>query len=67
MNVLIDSDDLDETPAQHDGMGKGAFTVAFQSFDKLGVWGFGIAILRYLVLHKVHSLNLDLRRRLEME
>jgi hypothetical protein len=34
------------TPAQHDGMGKGAFTVAFQSFDKLGVWGFGIAILR---------------------
>ena len=34
MNELIDSDDLDETPAQHHGM-----AVAFQSFDKLGVWG----------------------------
>lgn len=67
MNELIDSDDLDEIPAQHHGMGKGAFTVTFQSFGKLGVWGFGFTILRYLVLHKVHSLNLDLRRRFEME
>lgn len=39
MNELIDSDDLDETPAQHHGMGKGAFTMAFQLFDKLRVWG----------------------------
>lgn len=29
MNVLIDSDDLDEPPAQHHGTGKDAFTGHF--------------------------------------
>ena len=42
MNELIDSDDLNETTTQHHGMGKGAFTVAFRSFDKLGVGGLGL-------------------------
>lgn len=67
MNELIDSDDFDKHPVRHHGMGKGAFTVAFQPFDKLGVWGLGSAILRYPVLHGVHSLNLNLRQRFEME
>lgn len=42
MNELIDSDDFDENPVRHDGMGKGAFTVAFQRLDKLGVRGLGL-------------------------
>lgn len=53
LNELIDSDDFDETLVRHHGMGEGAFTVAFQPFDKLGVWGLGSAILRYPVLHGV--------------
>lgn len=59
MNELIDSDDFDENPVRYHGIGKGAFTVAFQPFDKLGVWGLGSAIPRYPVLHGVQRFKME--------
>jgi hypothetical protein len=42
MNVLIDSDDLDETPAQHDGMGKAHLRWYFNRLTSSAFGGLGL-------------------------